>query len=218
MSEHELPPLPDDLASLLDAEKARPQPAANVQDRLFSRLEASIATLRPGGGGGGAGGDGGEGGGHGSAHGGEAAGSAATTGLATKATVGGALLAKPIALAAATFALGSALGAAVDHAAVQPEPPRTKIVYIDRIQPTPPAGARIPAPEESAAVAPSSAPKLNTRPTAAQSIAPPTSAASDVPQGGHDAQLAGERALIEIARTALGKNDTTAALDALGKH
>jgi outer membrane protein assembly factor BamD (BamD/ComL family) len=42
-------------------------------------------------------------------------------------------------------------------------------------------------------------------------------AASDVTPG-HDAQLAGERALLEIARTALGKGDSAAALDALAKH
>ena len=220
MSENELPPLPDDLASLLDAEKTRPDPAANVQDRLFSRLESSIATLPPDGGGGGGGG-GGEGGGHGGETAGSAvagAGGAGAASLATKATLGGALLAKPLALATATFALGSVLGAAVDHAAIQPEPQRTKIVYVDRIVPMPKTSARAPAPDESVAMAPSSTPKIAARATPAPSGAPSIAASNGVPSGGHDAQLAGERALIEIARTALGKNDTAAALDALGKH
>ncbi len=223
MSEPDLPPLPNDLASLLDAEKTRPEPAANVQDRLFSRLEASIAALPPGPGGGGAGG--GDGGGHsgGGARGGEGAGGSAATAkaggataasVATKATLGAGLLAKPIALATATFALGSALGVAVEHATLRPEPPRTKIVYVDRVVPLAPTNARAAAPEDSVAIVPLPGSRLATRSTASGGAA---SSSSDAPQG-HDAQLAGERSLIEIARTALSKNDTTAALDALGKH
>lgn len=232
MSEHDLPPLPGDLASLLDAERARPAPAPDATDRLFSRLEASIGALPPvpaggGGGGSGGGGDGGDGGAGGGGHaGGHAAGTAAAgaggasaAGAATKAGVAGALLAKPVALATATFALGSALGAAVDHAAVQPEPPRTKIVYVDRVVPLVPTGARTAASDEPAVTALSAAPKGTSRPPPTQSGAAGASAASaqDTPSG-HDAQLAGERALIEIARTALAKGDSAAALDALGKH
>jgi len=133
----------------------------------------------------------------------------------TKGSVAAALLtAKGIGALVAVFALGGAAGAWMHASLATPE---ARIVYVERGAPAPTeARAR-----EEAAPPVADPPSLP---------APPTTASSSPPAASHPStssphaapassgQLAAERALLDVARAALGRNDPAAALDATAAH
>ncbi len=203
MSDRDLPPpLAPELRLLIEDEKARPEPASDAQARLFSRLSASIGELPPGNGDGGEGGEGGAGGAIG----------AAAAGVRGKTTFLARLLTHPVALAGSTFALGGVLGVALDRAlAVPPKIVEPQIVYVDRVVPAHTGAPSISMPSESSTAPSAGVPK----PLAArvELRSPDAGAAAE-----RDVQLAGERALLEIAKTALGRGDYSAALETLDRH
>ena len=117
----------------------------------------------------------------------------------TGALANGRLLARPISLAV-SFALGSLVGVIVWRAVHSP--PSPQIVYVDRERPAAP----LPAATEDGVVA---VPAVSVRPSV------PTAASSSIPSGG---SLAPERVLLDIARSAFGREDGDGALAALGRH
>jgi hypothetical protein len=111
---------------------------------------------------------------------------------------------RPFAVATTSLALGVAGGVALDRAVLPHPPPR--IVYVDRVV-TAPAPSAI----EPAASAP---PSPSASGTAIRTSA--TSAPSS--ERDRDRELAAERALLEVSRTALGRSDPAAALASLERH
>jgi hypothetical protein len=104
---------------------------------------------------------------------------------------------------ALAFLVGGATGAAVLRATESP-----RIVYVDRVAPALP-----PAVAPRAEPAPSTAPLAEV--TSPIPDPPRPSASAPVPAAG---QLAQERALLDVARTALGRGDGEAALAAAARH
>ncbi len=184
----------DWLRDLVDAEKALPDPAPEVGQRVFARLSASLALPAPP-----------------PAHVPSPAGPA----VAPPAAVAGAgravlgLTRKGI----LTFVVGAAVGAGtygtVDH--VRHRQPAEVVV------PAPVA----PAPAVAPVLAPPAAepsPAVEARPPAA--VAPPARASdrSASPATSRDRGLAAERKLVEMARTALARSQTDDALATLQRH
>jgi len=188
--------LDHDMTDLLEAERERPGPTAAANARLLARLDASIAAL-PGGGEG-------EPGGGAPPPGDPAppAGPAPSEGRARA----GAGWPRAVAIGATSLVLGAVGGAALDRI-VFPPPPR--VVYVDRVVPA--ASVPPPAPVSSSAAATESASAVP-EPSAAKSPAAAPSARD------RDHELAAERALLEVARTALGRNDPATALASLDRH
>lgn len=208
MSKHP-DPLPPDVTALLEAERRRPELPRQVQDRALSRLTATLG-LGGGGGGGGGGGSGSGGGGRGAGGGGGGGGAGGL--IQSAASAGPRLLVRPLAKTVLTFALGTAAGAG-GYSLVQ------------RARETPPPVAQMAAPiaEPAPAPAPTPATVEPAKPasrevtTAAPRPAPARSA-GERNAGGRDTDLARERALIEVARTALSRGQTAAAQSALERH
>ncbi len=182
----------------------------------------------PSGHGGGLNGHGGGGAGHGAtaastgaaaAGAGAAAGTgAAGAGGAALATGGlgktlGVLFASKLVLGTATFVAGGIVGAGVHSAVVAParQQPAPVPAPPSRVEPAPPPPAEVepePAPEPAIA-APAPAPKTVPAPRAVREAPPPAD---------RDAALASERAVLEIARTALSRQKPEDALEALTRH
>jgi hypothetical protein len=125
---------------------------------------------------------------------------AATIASASSSSAGNVLGARSIALAAATFVLGGAVGALV-MAGVRPAH-APQIVYVDRPIPAPLSSSTIELP------APTSAPPVPTIRKAAS--APAASTVSDT--------LGIERGMIDDARSKLASGDAEAALRRLDEH
>jgi len=209
MSERDLEPLGADLESLLDAERSRPHAAPRSKDRVLSRVHASLAIGVlgggvPGGGGAGLGADVPGGGPVPHAVGGAGA---ATGGLLAS------LFGKPLVLGLTAFALGGAVGAGT-YATFRPAPPML-VAPAPVVTASPVASSTVEAPLpaiEPSVQAPADAP--------AASSASSARAATDADAGlaGHDASLAAERALLEVARNAVARKESAAAFEALGRH
>jgi hypothetical protein len=101
------------------------------------------------------------------------------------------------AVAGLAFALGAAVGVAF-------APPRSRIVYVDRVEaPLAPLPAVIPTSAEN-----------ETSPSALEAVAPRASSAPP----GRASQLSAERILLDEARAALTVGDTARAIDRLDRH
>jgi TolA-binding protein len=204
-----LDPLPPDVASLFDDERAAPGLPPAMRERLRERL-ASLGPvpLPPGDGGGG----GGEAGG--------AAGGAAGTGAGLAAGGGAAAvksaIASKIGIAAIAFGVGSVSGAAV-HATLAPpsaRPPAAVATAPPAIAPaataSPPMNARHGAGTEADAAVPEDAGSV-------AAVARPSAEARDDHRSVVD-RMKRERASLEVARTAITRRDYVAALAALDRH
>jgi hypothetical protein len=231
--EHEpLPPLGGLALRALAAERARGDVDAGMHDRLLGRVIASVAvgvavtgvavTAH-------------------AANATAAATGAATTGAATGTATGAAvtaagLTAKALPWIIAAFVVGGGVGAAV-HAAVAPSYPPSST---ETAAPAPSGAARLtspaPIPAPSSAATDTAAPPavpvtaLPSVPATTARVTTPASppsasganapsAASATPGGtGNDVDLAAERSLVDRARTALGRGQSSDALAALDTH
>lgn len=204
MSRPELEPLASDIAQLLDGEKQIAPVASEVQQRVLDRVEWTTTVLPPVG----AGGDGGAGGPIGAA------------GGASAASAVGSLFSKQIAIGLATFALGGVVGAGL-HATLATRALAPSAPIAASSQPTAPKLSAVESAAPQVAAAPSTAPSARSAPAASEARAAPSASASAEPDAGapgRDTDLASERALLEIARTAVGRGQAGAALDALARH
>ena len=201
-----LPPLEPDVAEVLEAEKAIPQIAPEEKAQALARVLARLPT---------AGGGGGNGGGAGGTAGGTSTGGEPFGGPAGNVTSWA--RAHPWLSALAMFALGAGSGAAL-HASLA----RERVAYVVQ-----PVAARsddaVPRVAPSEPVA-SSAPSGTKRTPVAEPrvVEPslveqrgPTSRAPALPSGD---TLAAERAIVDVARRALGSGDGAAALQAVAMH
>lgn len=187
--------LPLDVAKLLESERERSGPPADVSARLQARLAASIAALPPVPDGGGGGGDGGA-----SGAGNVGGGGVASGGL-------GSSMMRSIAIGATTLGVGLGAGVAIDRAVIgKPEP---RVVYVDRVVAASASAAET---SEVPSLRPDDLPRAAGAPPAI-SAAPATTAMAN-----RDYDLANERALLEAARTALGRSEAASALASLERH
>jgi hypothetical protein len=194
-------PLPPGIAAFLEPERRRPDPPADVQNDVFSRIGATLGLPRDGGGpdGNGNGPDGAGPAAHGSA--GEVA-----AGAAKGVALGS--LAKTV----ITLIVGGVLGAGVHEAFDR----RAERVGADR------AAAQVPAAAPSAVAAPPAPEPASETPPAIEARAerPPTRPEHNprVQLRERDRDLGAERTLIEQARTALSREQGATALAALERH
>ncbi len=196
MSEHEIKPLESELQALLDVERSPPDLPRDVAARVLQRVEATAAF-------GAASGE------HGAAVGGG---------------LGGGLLARRLPFGMVMFVLGGLAGAGL-HATLQPSvrppaaAPRAPLLPV-----SPVSGATEPAPlapvvPPPRAEVPEPVPLVRPAPVPATVPVPSVAYAAREPTGpGRDVDLAAERALLEIARTALARGQVEAALDAVQRH
>lgn len=253
-----IPPLPDDVMRLLDAERAAPPPSEAVRARILARLSTTLDLPPDGGGGPGGGSAPGEGeagpGGGGTPAGGEAAG--LVSGLlkpmtfmvfAAGVVVGGGGVAvlsgtapdEPAPPAVASPAAGDAspspaveMGTRPVGAAPADADPDFDLPAATEAPPLPPAGpdpvAIPPSPEQAegapppgrssrprAAVGPS-VPSPGAEPSTADRDGDPAAGTAPGPMG--DPAVAEERALLEVARTALARGRYAAALEGVEAH
>ncbi len=197
MSDHDLEPLAPDLRQLIAAGGQGPAPPAALQERILARVQATVALPLP-----------------------PDPGTPADPGPGPTPGAGGAtggvatsLLAKPLVVGLTTFVLGMGAGAGL-HAGVQRL----------RAPPSNPTRAAAPAPLPAAqpTSAPVRAPEVAPVPAAAAPVAERARNGStsrdsrgDLPR---DTQLAAERAVLEMARTALGRGDGGGALVSVIRH
>jgi hypothetical protein len=198
MDETRLPPLPDEIGALLEAEQARERPPVEVTDRIYGRVAAALGwPLLPGGSGGSPTGA------PPLADGPGAAGAGGVRGVT----------ASPVVIAA--FLVGVAAGVGVNelvHRWAAP-PARPEPVAGGR-EPASPPSRTLPVGQASpAAIAP--APALAALP--AKIIRRTVRIDRGTPQG-RDEALAAERALVERARSALARSRPRDALAALDEH
>jgi hypothetical protein len=124
----------------------------------------------------------------------------------------------PLAKYLSVLAVGSGVGAAVHATVSKPAPP--KVVYVDRVVSVPDSAAiacSTPTPATAPPPPAASSTTAVTTPPTARATTSAASASSSPPETG-DRDLAGERVLIEIARAALSRGDTGAALEATGRY
>ncbi len=188
-------PLPDDLETLLDAERDIDAPAPAQRQRMFARLEPLILPAAIG-------------------TGALAASASATADAAASAgasaAIGGALRAKLVAAVVSAAMVGGAVGAAghAYFAAPPPPAPVAPAVSGPELAPAPKAPVE-PAPSASQAEPPTPAP----------SAAPVPSGASRGEERARGAgSLRAERLLIETASAALMRGDNASAIAALRQH
>ncbi|MHB8878522.1 MAG: hypothetical protein ACYC8T_32900 [Myxococcaceae bacterium] len=189
MSDDDLSSLPPGLRALIEKGRARAEPPAAVRERLRERLEATLQTPLH----------------------------AASLGLPGGKSAGVLrLVPRGLVRSMTIFLLGGAAGAGI-HAASQkaPEPPVAVVSQAPAPSPEPaPEPARPPEAEPARRAAGGSASAPLTRPTPR----PPPPAPAAEPREERDTELARERALLELARTALGRGQSAAALEAAEKH
>lgn len=210
MSAHEeLDPMSGLAARALAAERDHlPRDAARAE-RLFSRVVVTVGAVAVATGSAAAAGS--------AAAGSAAAGSSAGAPLASGAAkvAGATMTAKAaVGLAALAFALGTGAGVALErtrspeHAAPRSEPSSSA------------SSSAAPVPEVPASVlsaaTPPSASVATSRPSSSPVPVPPEATATTQDQ--KDAELAAERALVDRARSALGRGDTAASLEAVAAH
>ena len=183
-----LEPMDSDLASLLDTAKGLDVVTAETRQRIVASVAMRVATPAPGGGGEG-----------------ENARSEADAG--GKASRIGWLSRGSLATGATAFALGVGVGAMVRR----PAPPAERVVYVDRVVPTPPRSAG------GAWVSPSSpAPPPLSTPSALGAM---HGMSARAPASGDSRdQLPAENALLDLARVAIAQGDGARALQAVGRH
>ena len=194
MKDEEIEPLDPSLAALFAEERERAGAPEGSRERVYQRVALSLGA----GGGGGEGGAGDEGGGPGA--GGEAG------------ALGSAIAGSRLAPLLAAFLLGGGVGGAIVASAAPP-----RIVYVDRASPVAEADAKEPA--VSLAVDGGAAAETDAAPSAAATGARPGApAGASSAAATRDANLAAERAILDVARTALGRSDAAHALEAVDRH
>ncbi len=225
-------PLDSELDALLDAERDAPSPPPGARARVSSKLADSLglalgatasalviqqtatattAAVAPAATGAGIGGAG--------AAGTAAAGAttAAATGTAVAGTTAGVLSSLGAAKIPIVFAVGSAVGVGVTTVATRPE--RPPVVHQMEAPPTPPESPVLevaPPPPQIIEAPAEPAPKpVAPKAKAVQPASPPPPVPAPPSR---DARLATERALIERARMALGRDRPVDALAALAVH
>lgn len=209
MSAHEeLDPMSGLAARALAAERDHlPRDAARAE-RLFSRVVVTVGAVAVATG-------------SAAAAGSAAAGSSAGAPLASGAKVAGATMTAKAAvgLAALAFALGTGAGVALErnrspeHAAPRSEPSSSAG---SSAAPVPEVPASVLPPLPASAATPPSASVATSRPSSSPAPVPPEATATTQDQ--KDAELAAERALVDRARSALGRGDTAASLEAVAAH
>jgi hypothetical protein len=190
----ELEQLPPEVAALLDAERARPDVPEDVRTRVVEHVRGTIAAGLAGAVTASAGSNGGAGGSAGG--------------------LSGATLRRILSFAL-TFGAGAASGAML-YATLEKPPTVAPPVVSMGTSVAPSASA--PRADATTETASSSAVPVESLPRAASTatIGPRPSAAPTLSE--RDADLAAERAQIEMARTALTRGQTAAALEALQAH
>lgn len=197
-----LTPLPADVSSLFDEERARPGLPPGARERLRARIDLLAPLGGLGGGSDGGGSDGGSGG----AGAGGSVGAAAASGGALKGAI-----ASKIAIAAVAFGVGGASGAAV-HATLAPTAaPAPAIAASASASPALPPVASFAPPASASSSALSVEDLPNVAPKASAKVTP---SASDPSKDG----LKQERASLEVARTAITRGDYAGAIAALDRH
>lgn len=210
--------LPAHIAAMLDLERGAPGMPAEAKSRVLARLGQSLPPTPDSGSEGSP--DGGEAGGlpadgagqaaaQVSAHGGSAASGASSTVL-------GALAQKPVLLATTMFALGGASGALVYHSASGPGTQPAAVVAEQRPAESPELVAPAVVGFDASPHGDDAGVTIDVSQAVAEAPAGPSrrSPASR----SSDERLAAERALIEVARTALARGDSQAALASLQRH
>jgi hypothetical protein len=209
MTARDREPLDPEVAALLGPEHDPPDVPADVRERVFSRVVATRAA-------GGNGGDGGNGSGgadRGGADRGGAPGDLARR-IARGAALRGGLLG---------FLLGGLAGAGVHAALSTPGAPTPAPMVAATTTPAPSIPER--GKDEAPPVPSAEAPPPAAAATAAETRAAPSSSAAsraalppDAGASTADPELAKERALVQMARTALLQGQSAAALAALDQH
>jgi hypothetical protein len=186
------PPLDAETEALLADERGAPGAPPGARERVRGRVLASVAA-------------------GGASLVGSASGSHAAAGAVPK-LLGPAALKLLLGVAAVAGVGAAALG--IRHATSKPAAGLARPGASQRSVATPPA-------TPPAGTAKDGAPSSDTRAAATKSGAPSSdTAATDAPAGGRGARdaLAGERALLETARAALGRGDFARALTAAQRH
>jgi hypothetical protein len=197
----DLEPLSAELAALCATERERPDGSSAAAERLLSRLRHTLSLPPDGGDGPGGGGSGGAAPG---------AGSGASTLAPPAAGATGAFALKPLAALAAAFALGVGTGAG----AMVASPPARPMVRVEQ-----PLAPRAISMRSVPAASPMLTPEdLKLEERRAGGVAPVTERTQDRDRSERDVDLARERSLLGMARTALAKRDGRAALSALDRH
>ncbi|GMU60376.1 MAG: hypothetical protein AMXMBFR34_21390 [Myxococcaceae bacterium] len=216
----ELPPLPDDLRALLDA-ATPPAPPSGFEARVLAKVGATLGWPGgPGGGEGPPGAAGGDGGGPsgGGAGGGAGLGTASAGGAAAglSAAAGAVTLTKTALTLGAALLLGAGVagGVVLGRTAFAPEvPPKATPVASQPVVAIPPPVT----PEQPEVVA--SPPEVKPVSPTPRAQAPKKDASPKAePTGARDTELSAERALLEVARTALAKGDVPGTLEAVERH
>jgi hypothetical protein len=194
---NELEPLEDDILALVGAAKHVPELTGARKAELFEATAAKIGVLPPGGGDGGAGGGGaGTGTGAGAAY------------LGTKLTI--ALL--------ATFTFGIAVGVIGDRALSPSSDRSVQAVASATALPAPPPASERDAGAHVAAIETISPASLPDAPKAASAATTTPAHASASTEALSSRGLAAERALLDVARSALARGEAGEALAATGRH
>jgi hypothetical protein len=192
MSDADLPELDATARALLSAGGGTIEPAPGAQDRVATRLAASIAALGPGGGGGG---------------GGASATSNASTGTGTLPRV-------PMWVVGAAFVVGGAIGFGV-HGAVAARDGSTSsttvVTVAKTIEAPAPSASAVPS-GSSEAVAVASVPAIS---PSSLPLAPDSSSAT---RFNHAADLSEERKILDDARAAFGRGDPDGAVAKARAH
>lgn len=196
MKTPELEPLPPEVEGLLERERSLLPPPAGAQQAVLAQVTATLLAGPP------------------------AAGAASEAGASAGATGVKALLASKLVTGAVLFVLGGVSGAAghalyLGAAAPEPVPAPVAAPAPTPAAIVPPFVAATPPPSEPIApptppVAPASAPRLR---EPARAVATPSRA----PEA-RDNALAAERRLLEVARTALSRGQSGAAIKGLEEH
>lgn len=201
--QNDLPALDDDVRALLADAKAIPALDAATKATLFARVEAKLDPVPPSDGG--SSNEGGAPGAQGRGHPSLPVGSA-TVALATKGT---------LATVALALAIGAIAGVAIDRAILAASPaPAPPLVVTTSV---PPAAVSVTtaAPEGVPVSLLPSAPPATPEPRSSASSTPaPEAAVATVSARG----LGAERALLDVARSALARGEPQEALEAADRH
>ena len=203
--------LPPDLEHLLVSARAIPAPSHEIEERVLARVRATVALGALGGGGGGSGGEGGA--------------EAASKSVGSAGSGSSSVLSTPLAKTIATFVFGAAVGAGA-HAGLERRP-LVEVYGPSAIQSTPilalqtvpdaPSAAHV-ASEPSVASLPNPLAIVRSDLVRPASIEAKTLAPTHDAGPHRDTDFAAERALLELARTALARGQPGAGLVALERH
>lgn len=240
---HDLDPLPPELDDLLDAARELSPVSSRHRSAVHARLIGTLGLGGPGGpaGSGGSGGsDAPRGGLSGPATPAPAPAPSSPAppevGVAAGSALHAALLTHPLVAVLGTFVLGAVVGAGA-HAGLTTRAPllaaSSSPVAITQASATARAGDERPAAAEidpvpsanpgerddaPASAITGSAPGPAARPSLAAAASRPSSTTEPAEPSGRDVGLGAERALLDVARTAVGRGQPGAALDALRRH